>query len=37
MYPAVEKNQDNINSAVEQITRSVEENITKAIARSGQI
>lgn len=37
MYPAVEKNQDNINSAVEQITRSVEDNITKAIARSGQI
>jgi hypothetical protein len=37
MYPAVEKNQENINEAIAKITQDVSDKLTQAIARTGQI
>ena len=37
MYPAVEKNQENINDAIEKISKDVSDKLTQAIARSGTL
>jgi hypothetical protein len=37
MYPAVEKNQENINDAIAKISKDVSDKLTQAIARSGKL